>query len=54
MAVVVQLIGLIIMIGYGAIVSILSGDLGVSSFGIICFSILWTIIDIIVPLILKV
>lgn len=54
MAVVVQLIGLIIMIGYGAIVSILSGDLGVSSFGIICFSMLWTIIDITVPLLFKV
>lgn len=54
MAVVVQLIGLIIMIGYGAIVSIMSGDLGVSSFGIICFSMLWTIIDITVPLLFKV
>ena len=53
-AVVVQLIGLIIMIGYGAIVSIMSGDLGVSSFGITCFSILWAIIDIAVPLLLKV
>ena len=54
MAVVVQLIGLIIMIGYGAIVSILSGDLGVSSFGITCFSIVWAIIDIIVPILFKV
>lgn len=53
-AVVVQLIGLIIMIGYGAVVSIMSGDLGVSSFGITCFSILWAIIDIAVPLLLKV
>lgn len=54
LAVVVQLIGLIIMIGYGTIVSIMSGDLGVSSFGITCFSIVWTIIDIVVPLLLKV
>lgn len=53
-AIVVQLIGLIIMIGYGAIVSIMSSDLGVSSFGITCFSILWMIIDIAVPLLLKV
>lgn len=53
-AVVVQLIGLILMIGYGAIVSIMSSDLGVSSFGITCFSILWMIIDIVVPLLLKI
>lgn len=54
LAVIVQLIGLIIMIGYGAIVSIMSGDLGISSFTITCFSIVWTIIDITVPLLLKV
>lgn len=53
-AVVAQLIGLILMIIYGTVVSIMSGDLGASSFGITCFSILWTIIDITVPLLLKV
>ena len=53
-AVLVQLIGLIIMLGYGTIVAIMSGDLGVSSFGVTCFAILWTIIDITIPLLLKV
>ncbi len=53
-AVLVQLIGLILMLCYGTAVAVMSGDLGVSAFGVTCFSILWTIMDIIIPLILKV
>lgn len=53
-AVLVQLIGLIIMLCFGTAVAVMSGDLGVSSFAITCFSILWTIIDISIPLLLKV
>ncbi|MEE0264607.1 MAG: hypothetical protein UD936_03175 [Acutalibacteraceae bacterium] len=53
-AVLVQLIGLIIMLCFGTAVAVMSGDLSVSSFALICSSILWTIMDIAIPLLLKV